>query len=408
MKILLSAFACTPAAGSEGGGGWRWALELAANHEVTVVTDVTRREAIEAHFVQTPHPNLRIVYFRPGWLKSMPLNFSTAQLLYTAWQFGLLPFARGLHRQERFDLAMHISYGVYRHPSFLGYLGIPFVFGPLGGGEDAPLRLKRSITGREKTRELMRSVINRLALFDPFLWMAYAKASLILVRTEDTRNALPWPYRKRAIVYQEIGIDVPEGVSPAIRSLGEPLRILYAGRLLGLKGVHFAIRAMVVLWRKGVVCEFTLVGRGPYEAELRRLAREEGVEERIRWISYLPQADLFALYREMHCLLFPSLHDSGGNVVLEAQAYGVPVICLDLGGPQTLVTPDTAIVVSTLNQDEDGVVRGLVNAVEQLANDENRRAEMGRVAITNVKRKMTWGNRVNGIFSLIDQVKNGS
>lgn len=43
MKILLSAFACAPAAGSEGGVGWRWALELAANHEVTVVTDVIGR-----------------------------------------------------------------------------------------------------------------------------------------------------------------------------------------------------------------------------------------------------------------------------------------------------------------------------------------------------------------------------
>jgi glycosyltransferase involved in cell wall biosynthesis len=407
MKILLSAFACAPAAGSEGGVGWRWALELAVNHEVTVVTDSTRRNAIEAVLAQSPHPKLRIVYFRPAWLKSMPLNSSTAQLLYTLWQFGLLPFARRLHQQYGYDLAMHISYGVHRHPSFLGYLGIPFVFGPLGGGEDAPLRLKRSITGPEKTRELLRSGVNMLAMFDPFLWIAYAKASLILVKTEDTRNALPWPYRKRAIVYQEIGIDVPTGVVPATRPAGVPLRVLYAGRLLGLKGVHFAIRAMAELWHKGVACEFTLVGRGAYEAELRQLARELGVEERIRWINYLPQAELFALYREMHCLLFPSLHDSSGNVVLESQAYGVPVICLDLGGPPTLVTPDTGIVVSTRNQDEDGVVRGLINAVEQLAGDETRRAAMGRAAIAHVSTTMRWENRVCGVLKLAEGVGRG-
>ena len=47
MKILLSAFACKPYAGSEG-VGWRWDVELAKLHEVVVVTDVTRREAIEA------------------------------------------------------------------------------------------------------------------------------------------------------------------------------------------------------------------------------------------------------------------------------------------------------------------------------------------------------------------------
>jgi glycosyltransferase involved in cell wall biosynthesis len=374
----------------------RWALELAAHHVVTVVTDVTRRELIEAHHAHDAHPNLQFVYFRPGWLKRFPLNFSTAQLLYVAWQFGLLPFARRLHKEHRFDLVMHISYGVHRHPSFLGWLGIPFIFGPLGGGEDAPLRLKRSITGSEKIRELVRSFINRLALFDPFLWAAYAKSTLILVKTEDTRHALPWPFRKRAVVYQEIGIDVPAGRKPPIRHEGEPLQVLFAGRLLGLKGVHFAIRAMAELWRRGIAVEFTLVGRGPYEAELRSLARVEGVEARIRWISYLPQAELFDLYRDMHCLLFPSLHDSSGNVVLEAQAYGLPVICLDLGGPPTLVTPDSAIVVATQRLDEEGVVRGLVTAVEKLANDENRRAAMGLAAIDHVSTTMSWESRVQG------------
>ena len=42
MKILLSAFACAPNTGSEPGVGWRWAIELAKQHEVVVVTDATR------------------------------------------------------------------------------------------------------------------------------------------------------------------------------------------------------------------------------------------------------------------------------------------------------------------------------------------------------------------------------
>lgn len=401
MKILLSAFACAPAAGSEGGVGMRWALELAKDHEVTIVTDITRRELIEANHAFDQHPNLQFVFFRPNWLKPVPLNFSTAQLLYTAWQFALLPFARRLHREKRFDLAMHISYGVFRHPSFLGWLGIPFIFGPLGGGEDAPLRLKRSIKGNEKIRELVRTLINKLALFDPFLWAAYAKASRILVKTEDTRNALPWPFRKRAVVYQEIGIDVPKDCNPLLRRQDEPLRIIFAGRLLGWKGAHFAIRALAELWRKGVKCEFTLVGRGPYEAELRRFARAEGVEDRIKWISFLPQAELFNLYREMHCMIFPSLHDSSGNVVLEAQAYGLPVICLDLGGPPTLVTPETAIVVSTKNQSEEGVVRGLAAAVERLEGDELARITMGVSAIAHVVGTMRWEHRVRGALEML-------
>ena len=400
MKILLSAFAFAPNVGSEPGVGWRWAAELAKHHEVTVITDVTRRVLVEAAGVALP-PNVRVVYYRPALLRSVPLNSTTAQLLYTAWQFGLLGFARRLLHEQGFHLAIHCTYGVFRHPSFLGYLGIPFIFGPVGGGEDAPLALKRSIRGREKIKELLRSLLNKAALFDPFLWVAYAKATLILTKTEATRRALPWPFRRRAIVYPEIGIDAPSGIRARARQPGEPLRVLFAGRLLGWKGAHLAIRAVAQAMAQGVPVEFTLLGKGPFEPELRRVAASLDIQDRIHWVSQLPQQELFAMYQTMHCFLFPSLHDSSGNVVLEAQANGLPVICLDLGGPATLVTAETAIVVTTKHQDEAGVVQGLTSAIRQLAEDENRRYAMARAAVVNAGETMTWENRVNGALALL-------
>lgn len=401
MKILLSAFAFAPNVGSEPGVGWRWAAELAKHHEVTVVTDATRRPLVEAAGVQLPN-NVEVLYYRPDWLRALPLNSTTAQVLYTLWQFGLLGFARQLHRNRGFDLAIHITYGVFRHPSFLGYLGVPFIFGPLGGGEDAPLALKRSIRGREKVKELLRSLLNKTALFDPFLWVAFAKSTLILTKTEDTRRALPWAFRKGAVVYPEIGIDAPQGIQPCLRNDGEPLRVLFAGRLLGWKGAHLAIRAIAQAMEQGVQIEFTLLGKGPFEAELRRVARGVGIHDHIRWISQIPQQELFELYRTMHCFLFPSLHDSSGNVVLEAQANGLPVVCLDLGGPATLVTAETAIIVGTNNQDEAGVTRALASALRQLAEDENRRHAMASAASIKVRETMSWENRIKGALALLD------
>lgn len=399
MKILLSAFAFAPNVGSEPGVGWRWAAELARNHEVTVVTDVTRRVLVEATGVELP-PNVQVVYFRPAWLRSVPLNSTTAPLLYAAWQFGLLPFARRLQREQRFDLAIHCTYGVFRHPSFLGYLGIPFVFGPVGGGEDAPLALKQSIRGREKIKEILRALLNKAALFDPFLWIAYAKSTLILTKTEDTRQALPWPFRRRAIVYPEIGFDAPLGIRVTAREAGEPLRVLFAGRLLGWKGAHLAIRAVAEAISQGEAIEFTLLGKGPFEAELRKVAASVGIEDRIRWVSHMPQQELFALYQSMHCFLFPSLHDSSGNVVLEAQANALPVICLSLGGPATLVTPDTAIVVGANGLTEKTVVRGLANALIKLGRNEEKRLAMAQAAIAHVSTTMSWEKRVNGALAL--------
>ena len=405
MKILLSAFAFAPNVGSEPGVGWRWALELARHHEVTVMTDVSRQILVEANGVQLP-PNVRVAYFRPVWLRSIPLNSNTAQLLYTAWQFSLLNFARGLQREHGFDLALHCTYSVFRHPSFLGFLGIPFVFGPLGGGEDGPMVLKRSINLREKIKELLRSVVNKAALFDPFLWLAYSRATLILVSTAQTRNALPWPFRERAVVYPNLGVDAIPDAKPSAHIDGEPLRLVFVGRLLGWKGVHFAIRALAVAIKSGVNVELSIIGSGPYEKSLRILAERQGVAQSIQWLGQRPQAEVFALYRSMHGFIFPSLHDSGGTVILEAQAQGLPVICLDLGGPATLVTPDTAIVISTKGCDEAAVVDGLANVIGVLAINENRRMEMAWSAIMHAN-SMSWEKRVLGVLQLVEGIQHG-
>lgn len=406
MKILLSAFAFAPNVGSEPGVGWRWAAELGKQHDVTVLTDVTRRAAIENQGISLP-VNVRVIYFRPRCLRAMPLNSLTASLLYTAWQFGLLGFARRLQREQHFDMALHCTYGVFRHPSFLGYLGIPFVFGPLGGGEDAPLRLKRSIRGREKIKELLRSVVNKLALIDPFLWAAYARATLILTKTEHTRRALPVPFRHRAIVYPEIGMDVPANIKPAERQSGEPLRVLFVGRLLGWKGAHLAIRAVARSISRGVPVEFTVVGKGPFAPALHKVAKDVGMLDRIRWETQISQQELFTLYQSMHCFLFPSLHDSSGNVVLEAQAHGLPVVCLDLGGPATLVTQETSIVVQTKHQDEEDVILGLSEALIKLAEDENTRRAMARGASQHAA-TMSWQNRVQGVLKLVQGASGGN
>jgi glycosyltransferase involved in cell wall biosynthesis len=128
-----------------------------------------------------------------------------------------------------------------------------------------------------------------------------------------------------------------------------------------------------------------------------------GIHDRIRWINQMPQQELFALYRTMHCFLFPSLHDSSGNVVLEAQANGLPVICLSLGGPAVLVGNKSGIVVSVDGKSESQVVADLATAIEQMVKAENQRQAMARAAIEWVSREMSWCHRVNGMLALAEK-----
>lgn len=399
MKILVSAFACAPNAGSEGGVGWRWAEEWAREHDVVVITDITRRAGIEAYLAAHPQSNPRFVYFRPWWLRWMPLNSMTAQVLYQLWQIALLPFVRRLHATDHFDLAHHVSYGVFRQPSLIGHAGIPLVFGPVGGGEDAPWRLKHSMSLPGQARDAIRSLLNRFARIDPLLRWGLEGSALILAKTGDTARAMPAGLDDRTVVALEIGTVPRPGVVPRTAPAGRPLRLLYAGRLLGWKGIHLGLAAIAGARARGVEIEFHIVGSGLYEGRLRRQVETLGLGQAVRWFPSIPQAELFAKYREMDGVLFPSLHDSSGNVVVEALSFALPVICLDLGGPAEIVTDESGCVVRTSGLDEAGVIVGMAAAIERLSLDVDEYERLSAGALARAE-ELAWDKQVIRIKKL--------
>ena len=385
MKILVSAFACLPGRGSEGGVGWFWALEWAKDHEVVVLTDVTRRAVIEAELVRQPRSNPRVVYFRPPWLRWMPLNSWTAQVLHQLWQIGAVSFARRLHRQESFDLVHHVTYGVFRQPSLLGRIGVPLVFGPVGGCEDAPWRLKQSMPARNKVREALRALLNRWASIDPLLRHGLKHCTLILAKTEATAAALPRGFEDRVKVALEIGTVRREGVVARAAPVGRPMRLMYAGSFYALKGLHLGLRAMAKAVAGGADLQLTIIGDGPMADRLQALSVGLHIDDRIEWIKRLPQHELFRRYGDFDALLFPSLRDSSGNVVTEALSFALPVVCFDLGGPADIVTPICGDVVTTSSLDEEGATDAMAAALIRLQYEPGRYAALSAGALTRAR-----------------------
>jgi glycosyltransferase involved in cell wall biosynthesis len=373
LKLLLSAYACEPDRGSEPGVGWRWALEVARlGHEVVVVTRENNRPAIERAMHGYPDlPNLRFAYYDlPHWARWWKRGSRGVHLYYVLWQFGAFLLARRLHRVEHFDAVQHITFGVTRHPSFMGRLGIPFVLGPLGGGERAPWALRKHFPLTGQLGDAARDLANHLARIDPFVRQSLAAASVILLKTSQSLLWLPERYRHKARTMIEIGIDMPApDLSPAATG-GKATRLLYVGRFLDWKGMGLGLRAVALLQRDDFPVKLTLLGQGPALGRWQALAEELGIAGNVRWISWLPQRELMATYRNYDALLFPSLHDSSGNVVLEAMARGLPVVCLELGGPAELVNSSCGWVVPVVGRREDTVVAALAAAIKELCGDD--------------------------------------
>ena len=142
-------------------------------------------------------------------------------------------------------------------------------------------------------------------------------------------------------------------------------------------------------------------GRGLEEEEWRKLSRSLNLEKNINWISWVEQSELSKIYLDHDVLLFPSLHDSGGNVVLEALMHGLPVICLDLGGPAVLVDETCGRIVNTYKKGPDQVIAGLCHYMSELAANSSTIAELSKGAIKKSK-QYEWDRVIQDVYKELD------
>ncbi|MGA7340503.1 MAG: glycosyltransferase, partial [Terracidiphilus sp.] len=323
----------------------------------------------------------------PRWARWWKKGQRGIRLYYTLWQWGAYRLARKLHSALRFDLVHHITFGVFRHPSFMGRLGVPFVFGPVGGGEYAPPTLRRSLPLRGRVEEWIRATANRMACLDPLVRGTLRSAALICCNTPETMERIPRHFRENAICVHDVAVDGDRlAEKPAA---GSDPRFLFAGRLLYWKGVHFALRALARLRRELPDAELTVVGDGRDRAWLENLARQLGVEGAVEWRGWLEQREVLQIYASHAAFVFPSLHDSGGTVVMEAISQGLPVICLDLGGPGAILPADCGFKIRARGRTEDEVVADLADAMKKLAVDRALQGELAANALAAARRQ-TW------------------
>jgi glycosyltransferase involved in cell wall biosynthesis len=406
MKILLSAYACEPNKGSEPGVGWNWALEIARlGYEVWVLTRANNRPTIEAELAKShPIPNLNFIFYDlPLWARSWKKGRRGIHLYYMLWQWGAYLLAKKVHLAERFDQVHHITFVSIRQPSFMGNLGIPFIFGPVAGGERTPWRLRMKYGWRGWIRDGLRDLANLLVKVDPLARRNFKQAERIYVTSAQTLSLLPRKYRHKAIVQLAIGFNPSEMLGSPEKRPPDPLnkghfRVLFVGNLLYLKGMHLGIPAFARLLRERPDARLTLVGKGQDEERWRTLAEKLGVGNRIDWVPWLDRGELPAIYASHNVLLFPSLHDSGGMVVLEAMAHGLPVVCLDLGGPGQTVEETCGFKVKIDGLNEEYVIRALADGLVKLAKDPILLRHLSEGAVHRVK-EFRWSTTVGRMYS---------
>lgn len=401
-KVLISAYSCRPHEGSEPGVGWACVSLMARFHDVWVLTRARNREMIESEKRRLSLDGLTPVYVDlPDGILRRTKQSQSPQIFYYLWQLSAYFVARRLHRRIGFNVAHHITYAKFWMPSFVSLLPVPFVWGPVGGGESSPpgFDARYGVAGR--LYERMRDTARRLGQMDPFVKLTARRSAVALATTKESGRHMDALGARTVRIVPAIGLTRDD--LQCLDSVGAPVhggvRFLSIGRLLHWKGFDLGIEAFARADLPNT--EYVIVGEGPERGRLEAQAQALGVADRVRFTGRLKRDETLRLLAESDLLVHPSLHESGGLVCIEAMAARRPVLCLDWGGPAIVVDDASGIRVPA--RDPEQVLSGLADGMKRLAEDADLRVAMGQAGRQQIEASYTWEKKIGMYRSIYEE-----
>jgi glycosyltransferase involved in cell wall biosynthesis len=405
-KILLFVYSCSPYRASEYAVGWGRARQAARFCETWVVCSPESEDDVRRYLQEHGDiPRLHVSFMGRHWLEAWIERHLPASelehnyLAYRLWHRRAFRHAVRLHAEVGFSVAHQANTCGYREPGELRRLGVPFVWGPVGGTQNFPWRFLPELQVVSALREIARNVINIAQMrYSRRVRLACRSAATLLAANSHGEATFRRVHGKQPMLLLETGLDEVAGTTRDRSVAQGPLRLLWSGRLHPRKGLSLLIRALGQLPRD---FEYTLriVGDGSERQRCMALAEQVGVAARCQWMGALPYATVMEQYEWADVFVFSSLRDTSGNVVLEAMARGVPVICLDHHGARDMVTESSGIKISVTSR--AAVTRQIAQAILQLGRDRHRLSALSVGAVARA-RDFLWernGERMYAVYT---------
>lgn len=364
MRILLVCYEYPPIGGGGGVGAKQYAKAWASNgHEVTVLTSGTSRVSRVCD-----ESGVRVVRVATVGKPDR----ATSSMLSMVSYLVVGAFHLFVNQRTLTDLdIVNTHFSLPTGPLGLlaaRILGVPQVLTIIGGDIYDPAR-KNS-----PHRSGVLRMVNRYLI---------AAADRVIAISSDTEKRARQHYGVerpiRVINYGFEPLKKPEeaprvsdmvGRDLSEEELGKLFHLISVGRLVARKGFAYLIRALAQLPKE---VRLLLVGDGPLEEELRHVAIEAGVEDRIRWLGYQPREMVYGYLKLADCFVLASLHEGLGIVVQEAMYAGLPIVATNNGGQVDLVeAPRNGLLV------EPERPGALAVAIESIRTDPALAKAMGR------------------------------
>jgi glycosyltransferase involved in cell wall biosynthesis len=273
-----------------------------------------------------------------------------------------------------------------------------FVLGPLNGGVRWPREFGDA---RRKEREWL-SYVRGAYRFLPGYRSTLINSSAIIVGSLSTFEQIPERFRGKCIYIPENAIDPARFFSLESPQQQGPLRACFIGRLVPYKGPDMLLEAVAGLVRQGRLA-LDIVGDGPMMQSLQAYVREHGLQDGVTLHGWIAHERLQPIMAKSQLLLFPSIREFGGGVVLEAMAMGIVPVVVDYAGPGELVTEAVGCKIPI--GPRPFIIERLRRTVEGICDRPDQLREKSAAALARARGLFTWDVKARQVIEVYDWVR---
>jgi glycosyltransferase involved in cell wall biosynthesis len=380
MNILFSAIDCSPAGRSEQYTAFDILKCASENSNVFLITSAWYQDA----FRDEPIENVI-----PAFVSSELPFHKYLQRIIPIPAIGNIPFnirayhvAQQIVARQQIELIHKASPDAIRNATYLSYIDLPLVIGPIGGSLKTPLGFESyiEVNPKEKLVSILRKSDEYKIKYHYLLKNNIEKASAILMQADFVLDAIPDRYHDKCILFANYGVDCSEYTPSLSTQTKSTVDILFVGRLVPFKGIPFLIHAVKILKHECGIGNFrvNIIGDGPMRDEYMKLVKHYDLDMNMIFHGNIRKENIIEYYRDTDIFVFPSIRENYGMAPLEAMSCGKPVIVADYGGMKNTVTNDCGIKVPLYNPKQ--FIEDLSFALKDLILNVDKRQAMGKRA----------------------------
>ena len=344
MNIIYIAYSCNPYNGTEDKLGWYTPYYASKNNNVTIITKEESRESVEKFIDENKCNNINVHYIDIPIVYKKIYSGSFYSGRQNVWNKRAYLKAQEICRSQKIDLVHQITPVEFRSIGPYGKIeNVPFVCGPIGGGEYIPTNLRNYVTGRGRLIEFIRLMANYYYKLKYKINGRFSECNTLLFANYETRDFLISPTKRDQYrVTTELGS--LSQITTVSKNTNEIFSILAGGRLIYRKGFDLLFDAIETIPME-YDFNMVLVGDGPLYNHLKsRVNTSEVLRKRISILGKVPHSEMDSIYRASDLFIMPSLRETTGTVILEALENGVPVVTSNLFGAKTVLDDSCGIL----------------------------------------------------------------